>query len=222
MGTASDDPQDERDLAAVVLAAGHGRRMGVPKALLAIDGTTLVERHVARLVELGCAPVLVVVRPETAGTVRPRVEHFGLVVRVVTARTSSQAESLIAGASVLVPPGSPHAIRETIVTPVDMLPASLATLDTLLAALVRPLLAVTPTHRGRGGHPIVIGAELLVRLVRTGAEAPEGSQLPSLRDVLDGLGPRRARVAVEDAKVLGDFDVPSDLPRSFEPLHEPG
>lgn len=222
MGAPGHDPQDEGDLAAVVLAAGHGRRMGVPKALLAIDGTTLVERHVARLVELGCAPVVVVLRPEIAGRVQARVECFGSVVRIVAARTSSQAESLCAGARVLAPPASPHPQRKIIVTPVDLLPPSLETLRILQAALVPPLLAVTPTYRARGGHPIVIRPEVVMRLARAGTETLPCSALPSLRDVLDELGPRRARVEIEDARVLGDYDAPSDLPGRLDPLHEPG
>jgi nicotine blue oxidoreductase len=47
-------------VAGLVLAAGEGRRLGRPKALLEIDGERLVDRAVRVLHEAGCTPVYVV------------------------------------------------------------------------------------------------------------------------------------------------------------------
>lgn len=47
-------------VAGLLLAAGAGRRIGGPKALLELDGTTLVEHGVALLRAGGCDPVVVV------------------------------------------------------------------------------------------------------------------------------------------------------------------
>jgi CTP:molybdopterin cytidylyltransferase MocA len=47
-------------VAGLVLAAGEGRRLGRPKALLEIDGERLVDRTVRVLLEAGCTPVYVV------------------------------------------------------------------------------------------------------------------------------------------------------------------
>lgn len=47
-------------VAGLVLAAGEGRRLGRPKALLEIDGERLVDRAVRVLREAGCTPVYVV------------------------------------------------------------------------------------------------------------------------------------------------------------------
>jgi nicotine blue oxidoreductase len=47
-------------VAGLLLAAGAGRRMGGPKALVEVDGRLLVERAVAVLADGGCAPVVVV------------------------------------------------------------------------------------------------------------------------------------------------------------------
>ena len=43
-------------LPAVILAAGSGRRMGGPKALLRLDGSTLLQRAVRAAREAGCDP----------------------------------------------------------------------------------------------------------------------------------------------------------------------
>jgi CTP:molybdopterin cytidylyltransferase MocA len=47
-------------VAGLVLAAGEGRRLGRPKALLEVDGERLVDRAVRVLHEAGCTPVYVV------------------------------------------------------------------------------------------------------------------------------------------------------------------
>lgn len=47
-------------IAGLVLAAGSGRRLGTPKALLRYQDAPLVERAVWTLHEGGCAPVVVV------------------------------------------------------------------------------------------------------------------------------------------------------------------
>lgn len=47
-------------VAGLVLAAGEGRRLGRPKALLEIDGERLVDSAVRVLHEAGCSPVYVV------------------------------------------------------------------------------------------------------------------------------------------------------------------
>ena len=64
-------------VAALLLAAGAGRRLGVPKALMHdADGVPWVERTARRLVHAGCAPVVVVVgarAAEAAALVPPRL-----------------------------------------------------------------------------------------------------------------------------------------------------
>ncbi|MEX2621655.1 MAG: NTP transferase domain-containing protein [Egibacteraceae bacterium] len=47
-------------VAGMLLAAGGGRRLGGPKALVQMDGEPLVERGVRLLVDGGCDPVVVV------------------------------------------------------------------------------------------------------------------------------------------------------------------
>ncbi len=48
------------NVAGLLLAAGAGRRMGRPKALVELGGVTLVERGVRLLTAGGCRPVVVV------------------------------------------------------------------------------------------------------------------------------------------------------------------
>lgn len=48
-------------IGAVILAAGSGQRMGGPKALLRIDGETLLQRAARAALSAGCRPVVAVV-----------------------------------------------------------------------------------------------------------------------------------------------------------------
>jgi len=54
-------------IAALILAAGSGRRMGCPKALLRIGGETLLRRAARAALESGCGPVVAVIGDWDAG-----------------------------------------------------------------------------------------------------------------------------------------------------------
>ena len=53
-------PSGHGSVAGIVLAAGAGRRIGLPKALVEIGGRYLLERAVETLREGGCTPIVVV------------------------------------------------------------------------------------------------------------------------------------------------------------------
>lgn len=53
-------PGGHGSVAGIVLAAGAGRRIGLPKALVEIGGRYLLERAVETLREGGCTPIVVV------------------------------------------------------------------------------------------------------------------------------------------------------------------
>ncbi|HKY60700.1 MAG TPA: NTP transferase domain-containing protein, partial [Gemmatimonadota bacterium] len=55
------------DIAGIVLAGGRSARMGEPKPLLRVGGTTFLERAVRVLADGGCAPIVAVVPPGERG-----------------------------------------------------------------------------------------------------------------------------------------------------------
>lgn len=185
--------------------------MGGPKALVRVGGQTLLERHLARLHEAGCVDLAAVVRTADAPAARAATGHLPFAIALVAADTASQAASLVAALRRLrLAPGD-----ALVVTPVDLLPPRAETLLALAAALdvpsagaPEPPLAVTPTHRGRGGHPAVVRAVVLAPYLR--------GETPPLRDVLSELARGRRRLEVDDPSIAGDFDEPTDLPRGAD------
>jgi len=189
-------------LFAIILAAGEGRRMGGPKTRLVFDGRTLLAHQVDAFVRLGCTRVVAVVRPE-----EERSAPTGSLV--VPALTRSPAESLACGLRAL----ALDAADLVFIGPVDMRPPRPETLTTLRdAASAWPEVdAVTPRHRGKSGHPI------LVRFRIVGDHLDLRRTPPPLRNIIRSA--RRLRVDVEDAAILDDFDTPLDMPKSpsFQP-----
>lgn len=183
-------------IAAIVLAAGESRRMGRPKALLQLGDRTLIEAHVTRLRSVADT-VTIVVRAEVAASLPP------LDARVVVRATSSQAASLASAFVATIDVEGTERVDGSvwIVTPVDLVPPRHDTLRALIAALGEGVDAVTPEHEGRGGHPVVMRASVLDPY-RVGATLPLRERL---REV------RRAKIPVDDPRVLGDFDVIDDI-----------
>jgi CTP:molybdopterin cytidylyltransferase MocA len=162
MGDGVSDGRSERGSAAPVagllLAAGAGRRMGAPKALLREpDGTPWVTRTARTLTDAGCAPVLAVLgagADEVAGLLPPSVDAV---------RAEDWAEgmgaSLRAGLSALAatpgPPGQPAPVA-ALVALVDT-PGVGAEVVARLAALASPDALARAAYAGRPGHPVLIG-----------------------------------------------------------------
>jgi len=88
---------------ALILAAGSGRRMGGPKALLILDGETLLQRAARIALAAGCAPVIAVVGDWDPGALDPSVR-----VVLNTEAAEGMASSIRAGIAAL--PGSATAV----------------------------------------------------------------------------------------------------------------
>lgn len=98
-------------IAALVLAAGSGRRMGGPKALLILDEETLLQRA-ARVAEAaGCAPVIAVVGDWDPG---PLAGMVSVLPNLEAAE--GMASSIRAGIAAL-PPDSEGALILTVDQP---------------------------------------------------------------------------------------------------------
>jgi len=80
----------------VILAGGQSKRLGSPKQLLQVEGTTLLERTISAAQELGDGPVVVVLGAH-AELILPEVIQAGIEVILNTDWQEGMASSLRAG-----------------------------------------------------------------------------------------------------------------------------
>jgi CTP:molybdopterin cytidylyltransferase MocA len=151
------------NVAGLVLAAGEGRRMGAPKALVRdTSGTPWVVRAVRVLVEAGITDVVVVVGAAADDVRRALLDHD---VRVVPAPDweEGMGASLRAGLQHLVTaPG----VEAALVCLVDT-PGLNAAVVRRVAALAGPQALARATYDGTPGHPVLLGADHLVGILDT-------------------------------------------------------
>ncbi|WP_347353177.1 nucleotidyltransferase family protein [Intrasporangium sp.] len=155
----------------LVLAAGAGRRMGGPKALLPTPtGATLVEAAVRVLVDGGCAGATVVVGAAAADVRRVLAalsERFGLDVDVVECPewAEGMGASLRAGLRGVRDRADLAGVEAVLVTLVDLPDLTPAVTRRLLLPAGRDPGAWRAVLRraaygGRPGHPALVGRDL--------------------------------------------------------------
>jgi CTP:molybdopterin cytidylyltransferase MocA len=186
----------------IILSGGASRRMGQPKALLAVAGRTLLEHHAALLA--GASEVLLVTGAHHQAVTEFLASRPGARVRVVfnPRYPLGQLSSLQAGLAALADPALP-----VVLLPVDVPPLGGLDLTPLLDALRAPgVVAAVAACGGRDGHPVALSA--------VAARAVAGlDPAQSLREWLAGQGAAVVRVETGQPPVLGDLDTPQDLER---------
>ncbi|MFI2610194.1 NTP transferase domain-containing protein [Kitasatospora sp. NPDC018619] len=195
-------PPGPGPVAALVLAAGGGRRLGGrPKALLRYGGRPLVEHAVAVVRAGGCADVTVVLG---AGGERVRATAHLPGCRLVGNPdwARGMGSSLRAGLAAL-PPRAAAALVMLVDTP-GVTPAAVAR---LLAAHRAGAELAAAAYRGRRGHPVLIGA-------RHFAEAAAGARGDAgARALLTARAAELVLVECADVAAPDDLDTPADLAR---------
>jgi CTP:molybdopterin cytidylyltransferase MocA len=140
----------------LLLAAGAGRRMGMPKALVATDGVPWVRRAAQVLLDGGC-PTVVVVLGAAEREAREALAGVGPNVEVVLcpAWERGMGESLRRGITILQERSAPAALVHL----VDLPDVGAAVVRRLLqAARGREVLA-RAGYDGVPGHPVLIGGD---------------------------------------------------------------
>ncbi len=184
---------------AVVPAAGVGERFGGDKLLADIDGETMIDRTIASLLDGGVDEVIVVFGPE-GSSVQQDVSSL-LDPRVRPDRNPDPSRGMLSsiqqglrtahGAALLVLPG-------------DLPYVASSTVALLLETFGRATAIVSPRHRGKRGHPIVLPYALRDAVL---AADPRSN----LHEVLKPHAAQRLDVDVDDAGVVRDVDAPSDI-----------
>ncbi|HEY4453533.1 MAG TPA: nucleotidyltransferase family protein [Pseudonocardiaceae bacterium] len=189
----------ERRVAGLLLAAGGGRRYGMPKALVELDGRLFVESSAAVLRDGGCALVVVVLGAR-ADEVRAKANLNEYTVVDNPQWTTGMGSSLRVGVSAL-----PEDVDAVAVLPVDVPGVTPAAVRRVLDHAA-PEALVRATYAGLPGHPVLIGRAHWSGVYEA-AVADVGA-----RDYLRGHAV--TDVDCSDIGVGVDVDRPEDLPRA--------
>ena len=184
---------------AIVLAAGEGRRMGGPKALLPVGEGTFLSRVCHLFAQPGITAVVAVVGAEAA---RVRAAA-GIPAEAKVAVNERWREGMLTSVWVGLDAAEALGAEAVLLHPVDNPLVAPATIDAVVAALARGAEIAVPSHAGRRGHP-------------AGFARPSW---PALRAApLDGgartvLAARPGRVVhvPSGPDCLVDFDTPRDV-----------
>jgi CTP:molybdopterin cytidylyltransferase MocA len=179
--------------------------MGVPKALLEIDGRSFLDLAVSALSGGGCARVVVAVGPPE----RPEAEEIARAARALGAevvRNAAESAEQVDSLRAALRPLPPEAVA-VVATPVDLPRIGAGVVRSLIEAFRRrgaPV--VLPTHGGARGHPALFARSVFPALLAPGL--PEGA-----RSVIAACGAAVQEVPVEQPGILRDVDTPEALRR---------
>lgn len=185
-------------VAGLLLAAGAGRRFGMPKALVRHEGRLFVEHAADVLHEAGCTPVVVVLGA-LSEDVRTTAMLSGSLLVDNPDWATGMGSSLRVGLATL---GASDATA-VVVLPVDT-PGVTAQAVRRLAALASPEALARATYDGKPGHPVLLGRDHWTGAadLATGDEAAK----PYLAQH------EVTKVPCEDVAKGADVDRPEDLP----------
>lgn len=184
---------------AVILAAGAGTRLGGTAKALLVDrhGRTFLATILATAREVGLDDAVVVVGPPFGDAVAAHARELGARVVVNAHPERDMASSVALGFAALADTD----ITNAWLWPVDHPAVQAPTLRALIAAR-RDHDAARPVHRGRGGHPPLVGRSLFARLAAC-ADVDGGARaVLAAADTID--------VAVDDPGCVRDVDTAAD------------
>lgn len=188
-------------VAGLVLAAGRGRRIGGPKALLRHGDALLVE-HALRIVrDAGCSPIVVVLGA-AADDVKAAADLGDATVVVNKAWGTGVGSSLRAGLSTVEEAGA----EAVVVMPVDM-PGLTAEAARRVAGDPTPDSLVCATFEGRRTHPMLIGRAHFAGIA-TLANGDVG-----IRPYLLARAAQVKEIPCDEVAKPGDVDTPEDAAR---------
>lgn len=187
-------------VAGLLLAAGAGRRMGMPKALVTYRGRLFVESAADVLADGGCRPVLVVLGAE-ADRVRTSARLDGVQIVDNPEWNEGMGASVRVGLSTV---GGLPDVMAAVVLPVDV-PGVTAAAVARLVAVAGPDVLARASFDGVPGHPVVIGRDHWAGVISSAVGDVGARDYLRARNVLD--------VPCGDVAVGTDVDRPADLER---------
>jgi CTP:molybdopterin cytidylyltransferase MocA len=188
-------------IAAIVLAAGEGRRIGGPKALLPIGGTTFLSHLCGLYLRAPVAATIAVIGAEAERV----VDRTGVPPDVQLVRNEGWSRGMLSSVWLGLEAAEASGAEAVLLQPVDHPLVGLATIEAVCAALDGGATIAVPSFEGRRGHPGGFAAAIFPEL--RAAPLEEGA-----RFVL-AAAPERISYVTGDAGSLAGIDTRDDYRR---------
>lgn len=147
-------------VAAIILAAGESRRMGTPKALLAIRGKSFL-RHIVDVYQASKVENIIVVGRPDAAEIEKELHGLEVAIAVNKNPDAGQLSSVVVGLN------AARSLKAAAILmhPVDHPDVSVGSVRKILDKFHQVQASiVVPTCRGTRGHPVLFSARLFDEL----------------------------------------------------------
>jgi molybdenum cofactor cytidylyltransferase len=181
-------------IAGIILSAGASRRMGTPKALLAWDGETFLDRLIRLFSEVAITPIVAL--GHQAAQIKSGIQRGAQAAFVVNPDPErGMLSSLQCGLSAV-----PQTSEAVMFMPVDHPNLELSTLEKLIGHFkIARASVVVPEFHGEHGHPVLIARPLVAELLALPATAQASDVIHRYRSETD-------YISVDDPAVITDID----------------
>ncbi|MGE4620279.1 MAG: NTP transferase domain-containing protein [Planctomycetota bacterium] len=189
----------------VIIAAGESSRFGAAKALLEVEGGTVLSRVAGALSLGGCDDLLIV----CGGTYQKSIEEESERISVRSVVNVDPADGPIS--SIRVAMESPGEWDAILIHPVDVVGVKSTDVSGLIESFRKEVGAFdvwVVSHQMRRGHPLLVVREKVVRLL-------EKDGPPHLRALLAQDDVRIQHVVTDNSLVLEDVDDREDWDRIY-------
>ncbi len=181
----------------IILGGGHASRMGTCKLLLPLHGKSALEHGVEAMREGGVHHIVVVsgrYHQEMAPGIQKLGAHGVFNPRYEEGMFTSVQEGLKA---------LPNTLKGCFILPGDIPMVKASTYHQLSLGWQPGLQLVTPSFRGKPGHPPLVEASLIPHIIRW-----KGGT--GLRGTFKALNPSSKHLPVADKGILLDMDTPEE------------
>jgi molybdenum cofactor cytidylyltransferase len=188
-------------IAAIILAAGKGRRIGCPKWKLQHLGTTFLSLIAKKLLQVNIEKIICVTTVQEYNAQKKELTAIGEKIEFqINQNPTREMISSIYWGIQKVPSYAGYLIM-----PVDHPHISILTLQKLCASHLRNCTYVTrPVYKQRPGHPIIIPNQAAVKITNTNISG-------GLRSFLQLNHFRSHDIPVDDSAILLNINTEQDI-----------
>ena len=190
----------DQPLAAILLAAGVGKRFGGDKLLHPLEDGVAIAVHSARNLIAAGLHVVAVLRPGDF-PLSDTLEQEDCYVTFCPEAAGGMGHSLAHGV------GQARDAGGWIVALADMPRVKPSTIASIMAAVENGAAIAAPSYRGERGHPVAFGAALKNELLALSGDA-------GARSVIERHGDALVLIDCDDPGVAIDIDRRTDLERA--------